>query len=142
MRREPIIRRIRPDETGRVLDRRRVRRFYLLITPVLLPILVIAAGAIVVWGTEFGRSPGAEGTGRDHHPNTFSCWLAGGGIKGGVVHGATDEIGFYATEHPHYVTDIHATVLYLMGLDPLALEVPGRRRLDIDRGKPILQIMA
>lgn len=53
MRREPIIRRIRPDETGRVLDRRRVRRFYLLITPVLLPILVIAAGAIVVWGTEF-----------------------------------------------------------------------------------------
>jgi hypothetical protein len=97
---------------------------------------------IVVWGTEFGRSPGAEGTGRDHHPNTFSCWLAGGGIKPGVVHGATDEIGFYATEHPHYVTDIHATVLHLMGLDPLALEVPGRRRLDIDRGKPILQIMA
>lgn len=97
---------------------------------------------IVVWGTEFGRSPGAEGSGRDHHPNTFCCWLAGGGVKGGVVHGATDELGFHATDDPHYVTDIHATVLHLMGLDPLKLEVPGRRRLDIDRGKPILQVMA
>jgi hypothetical protein len=97
---------------------------------------------IVVWGTEFGRSPGAEGTGRDHHPNTFCCWLAGGGIKGGAVHGATDDVGFHATEDPHYVTDIHATVLHLLGLDPLALEVPGRRRLDIDRGKPIVPILA
>jgi hypothetical protein len=92
---------------------------------------------IVVWGTEFGRTPGAQGDGRDHHPNGFCAWLAGGGIKGGVLHGATDEIGFHAVEHPHYVTDIHATVLHQLGLDPLQLEVPGRKRLDIDRGQPI-----
>ncbi|MBI1901199.1 MAG: DUF1501 domain-containing protein [Planctomycetia bacterium] len=97
---------------------------------------------IVVWGTEFGRSPGAEGTGRDHHPNGFCAWLAGGGIKGGVTHGATDELGFHAVENPHYVTDIHATVLYLLGLDPLRLEVPGRKRLELDRGNPILEIVA
>lgn len=97
---------------------------------------------IVVWGTEFGRSPGAQGDGRDHHPQGFCCWLAGGGIKGGVVHGATDEIGFHAIEHRHYVTDVHATVLHLLGLDPRKLEVPGRRRLEIDYGHPISQIMA
>src|SRR6185436_8157493 len=92
---------------------------------------------IVVFGTEFGRSPGAEGTGRDHHPNGFCCWLAGAGIKGGTQHGATDELGFHAVENPHYVTDIHATVLDLLGLDPTRLEIPGRRRLEIDLGKPI-----
>jgi len=97
---------------------------------------------IVVWGTEFGRTPGAEGDGRDHHPQGFSAWLAGGGIRGGVVHGATDEIGFHAVESPHYITDIHATVLNLLGLDPQALEVPGRKRLDMDRGQPIFEIMA
>jgi hypothetical protein len=97
---------------------------------------------LVVWGTEFGRTPGAQETGRDHHPNGFCAWLAGGGIRGGVVHGATDELGFYAVEHPHYVTDIHATVLHQLGLDPLRLEVPGRRRLEIDIGKPIVEIIA
>lgn len=97
---------------------------------------------IVVWGTEFGRSPGAQGTGRDHHPNGFCAWLAGAGIRGGVTHGATDELGFHAVEHPRYVTDIHATVLHLLGLDPLQLEVPGRRRLDIDRGEVIREILA
>ena len=67
---------------------------------------------LVVWATEFGRTPGAQGSdGRDHHPYGFSVWLAGGGIKGGVVHGATDELGFHAVEDRHYVTDIHATVL-------------------------------
>lgn len=96
---------------------------------------------LIVWGTEFGRTPAAQGTGRDHHPQGFSCWLAGGGIRGGVTHGATDELGFYATEHPHYITDIHATVLHQLGLDPLALEVPGRRRLEIDLGKPIREII-
>jgi hypothetical protein len=97
---------------------------------------------VVVWGTEFGRSPGAQGTGRDHHPNGFSAWLAGAGVKKGVQHGVTDELGFYAVEHPHYVTDIHATVMHLMGLDPRRLEVPGRRRLEIDLGKPIREIIA
>ena len=96
---------------------------------------------LVVWGTEFGRSPGAQGDGRDHHPQGFCAWLAGGGIKGGVVNGATDEIGFHAVEQRHYVTDIHATVLHQLGIDAHKLEVPGRKRLDIDYGKPIKDII-
>jgi hypothetical protein len=97
---------------------------------------------IVVWGTEFGRSPGAQADGRDHHPQGFCAWLAGGGIKGGIVHGATDEIGFHAVEDRHYVTDIHATVLHQLGLDPHKLEIPGRKRLEIDFGEPIQTIIA
>jgi hypothetical protein len=97
---------------------------------------------LVVFGTEFGRSPGAEGTGRDHHPQAFSAWLAGGGIKGGMVHGATDEIGFSAVQNRCYVTDIHATVMQQLGLDPRRLEVPGRKRLDIDFGRAIKEIIA
>jgi len=98
---------------------------------------------LVVFATEFGRTPGAEGTnGRDHHPYGFSVWMAGGGIKGGVVHGATDEIGFHAVENRHYVTDIHATVLRQMGIDPRKLEVPGHKRIDIDFGEPIEAIIA
>jgi hypothetical protein len=97
---------------------------------------------IVVIGTEFGRTPGAEGDGRDHHPQGFSACLAGGGIRGGTIHGATDELGYHAVEDRHYVTDIHATVLRLLGLDSLRLEVPGRRRLDIDRGEAIEDIIA
>lgn len=98
---------------------------------------------IVVWGTEFGRTPGAQGAdGRDHHPFGFTCWMAGGGIKGGMVHGATDPIGFHAVENRHYVTDIHATVLHQLGLDPRKLEIPGRKRLDLDFGKTIHEILA
>jgi hypothetical protein len=97
---------------------------------------------LVVWGTEFGRSPGAQGDGRDHHPQGFCAWLAGGGIKGGVQHGVTDEIGFHAVEHRHYITDIHATVLHQLGLDPRKLEVPGRKRLEMDYGKVIREIVA
>jgi uncharacterized protein (DUF1501 family) len=97
---------------------------------------------IMVWGTEFGRSPGAQGDGRDHHPQGFCAWLAGGGIKGGVIHGATDEIGFHAVENRHYVTDIHATVLHQLGLDSRKLVIPGRKRLEIDYGQPIHEIIA
>ena len=98
---------------------------------------------LVVFGTEFGRTPGAQGaTGRNHHPQGFMCWLAGGGIQGGITHGATDELGFYAVENRHYVTDIHATVLHQLGLDPRQLEVPGRKRIDVHRGKPIDEIIA
>ncbi len=97
---------------------------------------------LVVFGTEFGRSPGAEGTGRDHHPQAFSAWLAGAGIKGGVQHGVTDELGFHAVENRHYVTDIHATVLRCLGLDSRKLEVPGRKRLDLDHGEAIAQILS
>jgi uncharacterized protein (DUF1501 family) len=98
---------------------------------------------IVVFATEFGRTPGTQGSdGRDHHIYGFSVWLAGGGVKGGVVHGATDEIGFHAVENRHYVTDVHATILQLLGLDSRRLEVPGRKRLEIDHGKPIRDILA
>ncbi|HWB11435.1 MAG TPA: DUF1501 domain-containing protein [Pirellulales bacterium] len=98
---------------------------------------------IVIFATEFGRTPASQGAdGRDHHPYGFSVWMAGGGIKGGVVHGATDEIGFHAVAERHYVTDIHATILKLLGLDSRKLEVPGRKRLDIDHGKPIDAIIA
>jgi hypothetical protein len=98
---------------------------------------------IVLFATEFGRTPGTQGAdGRDHHIYGFSVWMTGGGIKGGVVHGATDEIGFHAVEDRHYVTDIHATILHLLGLDSHKLEIPGRKRLEIDHGKPIRAIMA
>jgi hypothetical protein len=98
---------------------------------------------IVVWATEFGRTPGSQGgDGRDHHPFGFSAWMAGGGIKGGVAHGATDELGFHAAVDRHYVTDIHSTLLHQLGLDPRRLEVPGQKRLEIDFGKPIREIMA
>lgn len=98
---------------------------------------------LVVWGSEFGRTPGTEGTtGRDHHPFGFTCWLAGGGIKPGVVHGSTDELGLLAAEDRHYVTDLHATVLHQMGLDSRVLEVPGRKRLELEHGRPIHEIIA
>jgi hypothetical protein len=96
---------------------------------------------LVVFGTEFGRSPGAEGTGRDHHPQAFCAWLAGAGIKGGLTYGATDEIGFHSAENRRYVTDIHATVMRCLGLDSRKLEVPGRKRLDLDHGEPIKEIL-
>lgn len=97
---------------------------------------------LVVWATEFGRTPGAERSdGRDHHPYGFSVWMAGGGIRGGIAHGATDEIGFHAVEDRHYVTDIHATVLHQLGLDPRRLEIPGQKRLEIDFGAPIRAIL-
>jgi uncharacterized protein (DUF1501 family) len=97
----------------------------------------------VVFATEFGRTPGSQGSdGRDHHIFGFSVWLAGGGIKGGVVHGATDEIGFHAVEDRHYVTDIHVTILKQLGLDSRRLDIPGRKRLAIDHGKPIDAIIA
>jgi hypothetical protein len=98
---------------------------------------------LVVWASEFGRAPGgkAGSDGREHHPYGFSAWLAGGGVKGGIVHGSTDEIGFHAAEHRHYVTDLHATVLHQLGLDPHKLEVPGRKRLEVDYGKPIEEIL-
>lgn len=75
---------------------------------------------LVVWTSEFGRTPfnsTADHPGREHHPWAFSSWLAGGGVKRGVVHGATDEYGMRAVESPVHVHDFHATILHLMGLD-------------------------
>jgi hypothetical protein len=73
---------------------------------------------LVIWGGEFGRTPTSEGSkGRDHHSLGFSMWLAGGGVKGGHVHGATDEFGMVAVEERMHVHDLHATILHLMGID-------------------------
>lgn len=97
---------------------------------------------IIVFATEFGRTPGSQGSdGRDHHPYGFSVWMAGGGIQGGIAHGATDEIGFHAVEHPHYVTDVHATILHLLGLDSHRMQVPGHQRLEQDFGHVIHEIL-
>ncbi|MEX0819154.1 MAG: DUF1501 domain-containing protein [Pirellulaceae bacterium] len=101
---------------------------------------------VVVFATEFGRTPGLElrgggNTGRDHHPNGFSIWMGGAGLKKGCVHGETDELGYHALGEGHYVTDLHATVLHLLGLDNRRLEVPGRKRLEIDHGQVIREIL-
>ncbi|MGE0758630.1 MAG: DUF1501 domain-containing protein [Pirellulaceae bacterium] len=102
---------------------------------------------VVVFGTEFGRTPGLElrgggNTGRDHHPHGFTIWMAGAGLKRGFVHGETDELGYHALGDGHYVTDLHATVLHLLGLDNRRLEVPGRRRLEMDHGRVIREVLA
>ena len=72
---------------------------------------------LVIWGGEFGRTPMAQGDGRDHHIKGFSMWLAGGGIKGGITYGATDELGYNAVENVVHVHDLHATILHLLGID-------------------------
>jgi hypothetical protein len=75
---------------------------------------------LVVWGGEFGRMPFSEGQGepgRNHNPYGFSMWMAGGGVKGGIAHGETDELGFEAVERKAHLHDIHATILHLLGLD-------------------------
>ena len=77
---------------------------------------------LVIWGGEFGRSPEAQGgKGRDHHNLGFTVWLAGGGVRGGQVIGATDEIGLRAVERPYHFRDLHATLLHLLGVDQEAL---------------------
>ncbi|MEC9095266.1 MAG: DUF1501 domain-containing protein, partial [Planctomycetota bacterium] len=102
---------------------------------------------LVVFCTEFGRTPGLEErgggtTGRDHHPNGFTIFLAGGGMKGGYIHGATDELGYHALGDAHYVTDLHATVLHALGLKSAKLDIEGRKRLEIDHGEPIWDIFS
>jgi hypothetical protein len=73
---------------------------------------------LVLWGGEFGRTPTAQGgDGRDHNPHGYTMWMAGGGVKGGHVHGSTDEYGWFAQENPMNLHDLHATMLHLMGID-------------------------
>ena len=74
---------------------------------------------LVIWGGEFGRTPMVQGgnDGRDHHPNSFSMWMAGGGLKSGLAYGQTDELGFDVAENPVHVHDLHATILHLLGFD-------------------------
>ena len=72
---------------------------------------------LIVWTGEFGRTPMAQGNGRDHHMKAFSAWLCGGGIKGGITHGATDELGYNAVDNIVEVHDLHATLLHLLGIE-------------------------
>jgi hypothetical protein len=100
---------------------------------------------LVVWGGEFGRTPMSEsGVGRDHNPFGFTVWMAGGGIKGGVTYGATDEIGLYAVEERAHVHDLHATILHCLGLDHKLLTYPhdGRdERATINGGQVLTGIL-
>lgn len=100
---------------------------------------------LVVWGGEFGRTPEAEnGKGRDHNNTGFSMWMAGGGVRGGVAVGATDEIGLRAVEQPHHLRNIHTTVLHQLGLEQNALSYlhQGRReRLTEVQGEVIRAIV-
>jgi hypothetical protein len=101
---------------------------------------------LVVWGGEFGRTPTAEGNnGREHHPFGFSMWMAGGGVKGGIAHGTTDEYGWYAEENKVHVHDLHATILHLMGInhEKLTYRYSGRDyRLTDVSGRVVREILA
>jgi uncharacterized protein (DUF1501 family) len=105
----------------------------------------LLSSTLVVWGGEFGRTPEAEnGKGRDHNNTGFSMWMAGGGVRGGTVTGATDEIGLRAVEQPHHLRDIHTTVLHQLGLDQNALSYlhQGRKeRLTELQGETIRAIL-
>ena len=100
---------------------------------------------LVVWGGEFGRMPVSEkGDGRDHNPNGFLVWMAGGGVKGGASHGETDEIGWKAASETTSVHDLHATILHLLGVDHkrLTYQHNGRRfRLTDTEGEVIAKLM-
>ena len=101
---------------------------------------------IVYWTTEFGRMPCSQGSkGRDHNPFTFTSWLAGGGVKGGVSYGASDEWSYKAVEDPIYCYDLHATVLHLLGIEHEKLTVRHDgidRRLTDVHGDVIREVLA
>lgn len=103
---------------------------------------------LVVWGSEFGRTPMMQGdrakVGRDHHKDAYTIWMAGGGVKGGMTYGTTDELGYFPTENPVEVHDFHATLLHLLGVDheKLTFRYQGRNfRLTDVAGKVITDIV-
>ena len=101
---------------------------------------------LVVWAGEFGRTPYAQsGTGRDHNNKGYTIWMAGGGVQGGLAHGATDELGYAAVEHPVHIHDWHATILHLLGLDhtKLTFNYAGREfRLTDVYGNVVKDVLA
>ncbi len=100
---------------------------------------------LIVFGGEFGRTPMAQGSGRDHHMKGFSMWLAGGGVKGGITYGATDELGYNAVQDIVPVHDLHATMLHLLGVDHkrLTIKFQGRDfRLTDVHGHVVEKILA
>ncbi len=100
---------------------------------------------LVVWGGEFGRTPMSEkGAGRDHNPTGFSMWMAGGGVKGGQVIGSTDELGLHAVEHRMHVHDLHATILYMLGLDHMKVIYGHKGRPErptLNEGEPCVELL-
>jgi hypothetical protein len=100
---------------------------------------------LVVWGGEFGRTPMSEkGGGRDHNPTGFSMWMAGGGVKGGQVIGSTDELGLHAVDHRMHVHDLHATILYMLGLDHMKVIYGHKGRPErptLNEGEPCLELL-
>ena len=104
---------------------------------------------LVLWGGEFGRTPMVQGSGndgRDHHPNAFSMWLAGGGVKPGVTLGTTDDLGFNSVQDPVHVFDMHATLLHLLGFDHRALSVKfqglDQRLTGVEPARVVREILA
>jgi hypothetical protein len=101
---------------------------------------------LVVWGGEFGRTPMGQGTGRDHHILAFSLWMAGGGIKGGITYGATDELGYRSVENVVSTHDLHATMLHLCGINPDAFSVKFQgldaRLIGVEPAKVVQGILA
>ena len=104
---------------------------------------------LIVWGGEFGRTPMFQGKGkqpgRDHHIRGFSMWLAGGGVRGGLTYGSTDELGYNAIEKVVHVNDLHATMLHLLGIDHERFTYPyqGRNfRLTDVGGRVVHDILA
>jgi Protein of unknown function (DUF1501) len=113
----------------------------------------LLAETLVIWGGEFGRTPCAQipengqrsKVGRDHNPYGFTMWMAGGGVKPGIVHGATDDYGYFAVENKVHMNDLHATMLHLLGLDHkrLTYRYSGRdMRLTDVAGNVVKQILA
>ena len=105
----------------------------------------LLASTLVVWGGEFGRTPEAQGgKGRDHNNTGFTMWMAGGGVRGGVAEGTTDDVGLYAVDKPHHLRDVHTTILHQLGLNQDALNYlyQGRReRLTEVQGEVITGIV-
>jgi uncharacterized protein (DUF1501 family) len=103
---------------------------------------------LVIWNTEFGRGPATQGLdspGRDHHPDAFTVFLAGGGVKAGYSHGVSDEAGYFASENPVTIYDLHATVLHLLGVDHEKLTFYHNginRRLTDVHGKVVSELLA
>jgi uncharacterized protein (DUF1501 family) len=101
---------------------------------------------LVIWGGEFGRTPMGQGSGRDHHINAFSIWMAGGGIKPGITYGATDDLGYKAVENVVTMHDLHATMLHLCGIDHMRFSVKFQgldaRLSGVDPCKVIRDILA
>lgn len=99
---------------------------------------------LVVWTSEFGRTPWSQNTtGRDHNPKGYTSWMAGGGVRGGMVHGGTDEVGYKAVDSPHYYSDLHATILHQLGLDHRKMEIHtlARTMKLVEDGVPIRAIL-